>query len=173
MTAEAKYLSVQDLIKATVKQFATTKGGDRDELMGIANLTYAKIEKRWDGDLSKFSTWIRYNVWNAMLDHLRTEIGRLRRVPRTYVDDMDTAFTTPSPSDSQLKAMLDGLSKEARLVASLVVEDVPEITLFMRMRKRKNPTPSNYLYSIKEFLQDIGWSASEIATSFKEIKEAL
>ncbi len=173
---EANFEDVVKLIWDTIHKFERRYGigpfGDKDEMFSKACLIWVtKMNaKKYDATRSAFTTWTRLIVWGGLLEDVRTAIrhrntGQQPAVARLTDYDL-LGLTAP---EFNTVDFLDELSEDARMIAMLALDTPYEIYLNARLCGDQNDLQA----SIWDYLRGIGWTASQIRTSFEEVRSAL
>lgn len=163
------YDDVRDLIAKTVRQFVGRYGGDVVEMTSRASLLFMEAWAKWDMRRTTFQRFLRYYIWHAFLEEYRMAYTRNNRVRRNYIAVDGVAKKEASAFD--VSEFAGQLSKDAATVAMLLFETPMEIK--MSLIETGKDTPGQFRRAIKEYLQDLGWTAHAVARSFAEIKNAL
>ncbi len=164
------YLAVLKVIRHTCSKFVRQNGGDVDDAISIANEAFIRAYNKddFDGTKSSFATWIRSKVWYALLDEMRTRVGRTNRMPRVHIN-LDRVETEGPGFDTE--GFLGTLSEDARIVAEMVLRD--SVPLNLEVYGRGEYTPGNVVRGLKTVLKELGWSMDRITGSFEEIRTAV
>lgn len=160
------YSHVDLLIHDTVHKFKRRYGGDYSDLLSVAHEGFlgacGKFKK---GRKAKFSTYVRFIMWQWLLETQRRQINKESR-KRQLPEDFDVPCK-PSRSFCWRKFCFEN-SPDAVTVLKLVFDPPEEFS--QRNTRRRIP---QIRQAIVEYLTDIGWSIYRIAEAFDEIKEAL
>lgn len=174
-TLEDGFNKVRDLIFYQVHKFIRSYGGDFDDLFGDAQELFVIGHNQYlsgataTGMPLKFdyATTIRFEVWYGLFDKMRVNLTHKRIVPCVPLEDYDIPV---SQCEFDTEEFIDGLSKDARTVADLVLnppEDIFDVIL------EKGGTPRNYRSTIRAHLKANGWSSARVDAAFDEIKTVL
>jgi hypothetical protein len=164
---ELTYLDLEQYLAKIVGSFTRKHGGEYDEWMSLARELFVDAFYYHDPAKGSFEKTVGTFVWGRMLNYWQRQKDRARKRDKGYLLDNHPA-TIP---EFNVGEFLEDLSGDARDVVNLVLEDAPDLRVAMAWRKVKNPTQVRY--ALKEVLRDLGWTASRIAESFTEIREAL
>jgi len=156
------YEDLKNLLYQTAHKFQKMHGGDFEELVSIANLSFVEAYKSYSPEAGAITTWVRFCVWHNMLDHLDKEI----KSKRTRAEDKEQKITHHRP----LIDFLDDLSNESEQIINLVLSTPPELQTLIddtggeiKLMKK----------TISKYLQSIGWGRKKIKRAFVEIRDAL
>lgn len=154
------YRSVEGLLYSVVWKFHRAKGGDVDDLLGIAHEAYVDAYDTYDPDRGEFETWVVNKIHYRMLEDWRKRCVRHRALPRCEVNFDLMACGEKSP--------LDGLSEQAREVVEMVLTSDPRVTSRVAGRSR-HP----WRAALADVLVEAGWTVKQVAEAFAEVQEAL
>lgn len=182
LTAEQVLQKYSNLIYNEVHRFIRYKGGDWDELLSRAHVAFVNAQRRYlakgdrpdiGGGKWHMGGWIKFCVWNALLDHHRNDLKlNKRRVVETDLVNRscfggdavaDNAFAlsnVPERRRFQLEDMIKEISADARRVVEIAT------TL-----NERGPVAKRH--RLIEALQDLGWAGQRIVESFNEIREVM
>ena len=151
------YMMVDKQVHKICHRFQRQYGGEYDELVGDARLYYTEAVHAWDPDKGqKFSTWVQSRIWWRLLSKVRKRLTKL--YGRQQADDYDME-TVPERSSFDMDRFCGELSEDAATAARAAIHvDAPV---------------HGKLHAVMEYLFDLGWSATRIAESFREIVEAI
>jgi len=169
--SEMLYEKHVNLIRKIVWKFIKTMGLDSakfDEYFSKANLYYMLAATTYDGESSKFSTWIHIQIWNRLLrDHAKNkwEWERVKRLRERHIET-STCIHTRTP----IWWLLDELSEDSKFLVSLIWTGKLDDILF-----NNKGTPMRRTLLIKNvyrFLKHYGWNRVRIHRCFKNIKKS-
>lgn len=166
LNAEETYIEVENLIRKEVWRIIGKYGGDFDDLMTEASAIYlVAYDSFGTSSGTKFTTWLVNNLRWGLIDKVRNRINHERRF--SVIDDQQISknYRDWKPSD-----LIDELHEDAKLVAKLVLDTPEEI---MQVYMGKGGQPRNFRSTIRDYLIEMGWTASRISESFAEIRQAL
>lgn len=172
--AAKRYHEVERYIRSTCWKFHKRYGGELDELIADANLiftTYAGIWDEWERrGRMKFRIAICNMLWRRM--HYRGALRPARRAAKLKRHDLTEAdVATEDRNDFDVHEWAKTLSADAAFVVQAVMEVPIELRSYLMMREKN--TGLAFRSAVREYLKEMGWAASRIISSFKEIKEAL
>jgi hypothetical protein len=157
------------LICDTVHKFIRRYGGEYDELFANANTLYMQARQNYASDRgTKFSTWLRYYVWKNLLEELRHNVSRNKRLPRVSVELTTCSVKAPVEYDTEI--LLKRVSPEAAQVLRLILDAPSEVREAIAA---KGDQPRNWRSMLRSTLKDLGWTLDQIEDSFAEIWRAL
>lgn len=168
---DCTYDDVRGLIIDTACKFRDAYGGDLDELIGEAELIFVQRYRRREPGKGTFENWIRYKIWNGLLDEARKIAKRRVRAPMELADLDAVAAREPAPPWA-LAEFLGALGEDAAYVAGLALDPPIDVRLSAAQRHGEQ-NPRSIRLAVAEFLKDMGWAAGRIAESFNEIREVL
>ncbi len=165
------YFDVQNLIFDTVWKFQRQNGGDFDEMVAEANLIYMKCFISHNPNESQFSTWLRFTLWKGLINFRRFIREENKYMTIQYIEEIENFHLYPAPSYIPFWDLVSELSDDTKTIVSLILEP-PEIMQSAALRK--GTAPCNIKTALRIYLSYIlGWSASQIKDSFKEITAVL
>lgn len=162
------YHDVKGLIETLVTKFHRRCGGDREELVAIANVGYCKAYNDYNPALGAFTTAVWTYVWRELQGSLRhTMKHRLCRTGTAIAleeapDRVDDDFDQVSFAES--------LGEDARVVLWLIFDPPQDL---QATADAKGGHPLNLKSTVKQYLHDIGWGAKRIVESFTEVADVL
>lgn len=160
------FRSVEDLIREVVKKFVYKYRLDQEELMGTAHEIFMRAHDTYSTGKGSFEKWLKFLLWKILFEkHVRRPAMRHARTPIRHAE-MDL---TAAPTEFNMVDFIDGLSDDAQVVMSLVVDAPFDIALFMG----RDTSPQSHRNAIKELLAEYGWTLDRITESFLEIRQAL
>lgn len=157
------YQDVQKLICLTIWKFRAAHGGDFDEMMSVANLTFMKAFLSHDPDQASFVTWFHIKMNKALLELWRGNCQRAKfNLP---LED------SPAKSSRPFCELWSELSNDARTIVELLLE-LPESLQESILEKGTHtlhvkPALKTYLTTF------FGWSKKHITQTFQEIAEVI
>lgn len=172
---ETSYQEMRRVVGNTVHKFIQKygEGKDRADIESDAWLGYCQAYLSYDPEKTKaFSTWVVIKAWHAMLTGYRTRTIRWMKWSKTASIHKFDDNLPCNKERFNLADFLQGLSQEAQDVVMLAVAPCLDIKHNMVARGKSNSAPSLRI-AIKQFLQEIGWTADKIAECFEEVREAL
>lgn len=151
-------------IRKVVAWFKSQHGGDFDELLQEAELIFVDYYRHCTSELfeERYKQVIRWRL----LDNAKKIAKEHAR--RSGAD----LLTIPEPRHFDLPRFIEDLSEDAAEVATLVINPPQDVIHAARLKRGEHDTRS-LRGAVYDFLYDIGWAASRIAESIKEIREAL
>lgn len=157
---EACYARSLPLLLEVVRRFRRRYGGDRDELLSLANWLWLEAFRSWQPGRSPLAKRLGNQIWLGLLARKRQEAEREQLLLRETIDPDRIAI----PQRMRLGERLAELSTEAQQLARLVLE-----TDRMRQNCRNRPLADR----LTDWLLELGWTGKEIIKAFSEIQEAL
>lgn len=147
------YNDAEELIHNIARAFQRKYGGSLDDLIGEANLHFLAAYDSYDMDMGKgFDSWVRYVVWNRLLETARQNAKRRKILG----ERVDLSLVYREPSDFNLELFMDDLSEDATTVVRILFDT-------------ENQTDSQ----LRRYLNSMGWGISRIFQSFNEIARVL
>ncbi len=163
------YDDVQRLIHHTVNRFRRRNGGDRDELLSVANERFVAAYRKYDvRRKTRFTTWVSNSIWYGLQTHQRRE-HPLRKGKRI---DLTLELLPERKLTDRLEELVSGLSEDAQFVTKLAINPPEEVRLVARCGRGEN-TPDGLRRGIRLYLREIGWDAERIELAFEEVRESL
>ena len=155
------YQDVQKLIHHAAHRFQRAHGGEMDEMVSVANLTFMKAFISHDESKASFITWFHIKMNKAFLELWR---GNCRRAH----DPLPEVSVKPDRAFCEL--LLD-LSHDARTIVELLLE-LPD-TLQENILE-KGPAPLHVKPALRIYLKTFfGWSDTHVLETFREIAEVV
>lgn len=151
------YQSVHKMIWGMVHKYHRRYGGDRDELMSLANLCFMEAVDTWEPTRGALTTHVYWRVYYG----LRSEARRLWKQGgfiNANRDNDETALVARRSFD--LEHFLAELSDDARAVALAALD----------LGNPKRPLRPE---DLAQLLAEAGWAGAEILKCFNEIRKAL
>lgn len=162
------FFDLEGLIKSVARKFADRYRMDRDDCISMA---YEAFVESFGGGFNPkrgtFTTYVMTRVRHKLLEAHRTF---MRRIILGKITEYDPLLLEATNGDQRVSDLLDDLSKDARIVANLVIDAPREIVHTMIV---DNHNPIKTRKAVVEYLGDIGWMSDRITESFSEIAEAL
>lgn len=168
LAAETSYHDVRKLVQKEVSCFVKARPGfPYDQAVSAAGLAYARAYRSYDPDRAAFTTWVAQKVRGGLLDQVEADarVWSRERGHARIPDDV------PEPEGWTVREFLEGLSDDAQQVVLLVFDQPIEVSVSLAQMGGESPV--NVRSAVREFLGDLGWTAGRIASTFREIKEAL
>jgi hypothetical protein len=170
--ASVSYHDVEKLIHYICGMFNRRFGGDYEEQVSEANVTYQKVYLSFDPAKGSFTNLLCQSIWRRLTSLNRKGMRHYTLSLDAYDGDnclMD-GLADPTPPATRAKELLEDLSPDARLVAGLVISPPDAIET---IAKGKGGFPANWSSTVRAYLRDMGWATARIAESFDEIRRAL
>lgn len=142
----------------------------RQDYWSVAQEAYCRAYHSYDPRAgTKFSTWVGYVVWKALLSERRKEARYCNTVKQTLLPEQ-----APAPC-FDVEEFLRGLSDDARLVAEVALTAPLDLRLVHSQQGRRadSTEPRGARRALFQLLRELGWNMRRIAASFREIREAL
>lgn len=165
------YADYEKLIYATVKRFMDRYGGDFQEMLCEANYAFMKAFYAWDAGRAKFSTLLVWCIWNALKTLRNNKIKDETRCP-VHIDaeNDDGKSLAGNLQDVTFEYNFENLTSDARDVMNLIL-NAPD-DLFDAVIA-KGGQPRNWRSTLREYLEDMGWTRRRIMQSFIELRSAV
>lgn len=172
------YRDVEYLIHHICHLFKEKHGGDFDDLLDVANQVFMDVYRGFREGSAPFTSYLSTCVYRRLLDEKRRSM-RIKTISisgsgrkNDYEEGRgDIQLEDKStPTSSPLNDLLDGLSEDAKVIVSLVLETPPEIA---KIIEGKGGHPKNVRSTIRQHLTEMGWAYTRIAESFQEIGQVL
>lgn len=172
------YLDVEKMIYAVVNEFHGTFGGDWDEYVAEANLTFKQVYDSYDPTKGALTNVLWTSIWRKLTKVNRKNI-RSRAFHKVSLDAADGNYNTLAAHiqdrpdctfDFVAFAAAAKLTEDAKTVIGLVLDPPEKVE---KVAKAKGDLPMNWRSTLREYLRDIGWAAARISESFEEVREAL
>lgn len=166
-SAARAFVKVQALIIYVAEKFQKDYGGDLDELIAEANFGFVSLYKKYDLSLQKLEHYMRFRIYQFLLDRCRKEQRAKRLFPkRDFEFDLAEA-----PERDGLRfdrdEFLAKVDRHRRGDAAKVVD-----TLFSG-DYLSYPSPTKARVALQNHLKKRGWTQWRIAHTFEEIRGAV
>lgn len=136
------------------------------DLVSEAHIIYVEQVERYDKTRgTALSSWVYTKVWFGLMSYVRRGFKRPPHV------ELEEAPEPATPPDLFLHDLRDELSADARTVVSLLLDSGRDFSLLCKWNRAR--TRTSMLKTLREHLEDIGWSAEQIGEAFDEIRDAL
>jgi DNA-directed RNA polymerase specialized sigma24 family protein len=172
----AEYINCVRLMHKTVHLFIRHVGLPwwlHDELFSQANLHFMIAAESYDGQSSKFSTWLCIQIWGRLLKDLQNRRRDYRAIKFRYhawteTDEDDSPSWHPISHDRRFQHIewMDELQPDARLL----IEMVRAGDLDLNKIGRNHRIALRYVF---QFLRKEGWSRVRIHRCFKNLQMLL
>lgn len=168
MTAmEQTYDDVKQMIFQLAHLHQKHWGGEKDDIIGEANLAFVKAYKTFDPNKGVlFVTYLHKVITNS----LRT-YERRRRVQLNIIEKGKERSHRRDGFD--LRGLLEGLSEDAQLLVKVLCLPPPEVRLQAKGRGFGLESHRSMFCAAKDFLRSLGWGRKRLARVCGEVKAAL
>ncbi len=172
------YKDMQGLIFETCWRYWKQHGGNIDDLIGQANLSFIRAVDSHNETQSKLTTWIVVCIKNDLRNYM---IKEYKHTHIASIDDEDVYdyqnITTPNNSFSVIE-LLDEMEKDAHIILQLFLETPKEVIDNVlvegkQMNRIQRHMKSSMKKRLRNRLRQMGWTLQRIAKSFNDIKEAI
>lgn len=164
MASEETYQEVEMLVYDTAHKFVRRYGGEIDETIAEANAHYMAAYDTYDENKGSFSSWVRFRIWNGLMETVRK---RLMRKARCAPVEIDLSLQPVSPSHFHLFEFMDELSEDSQEVVSVIIQ-TPGVVFREEGGDSKSPRDT-----LRTYLKKLGWGAFRITECFQEIAAVL
>lgn len=169
------YEDLSHVLDTTAGGFARRFNQDYEEARSFANLVFVQEYPRYLANpVQAFDTWLRYTVWNQLIDNLRKSMAKQRQPEGGWVTGnealamvADRASVDP---EERMEELTESLSEDARLIAKLVINPPEEIEQKVEERGGK---PGNTRKVIRHYLKKQGWSSARVSNAYEEIRGSI
>ena len=167
------YEDVRHVLDTTAGGFAKKFGQDYEESRAFADLVFVQEYPRYLANpTQELETWLRYCVWNQLIDLLRESFAKRRRPEGGWVTGGEAlamvADPRPDATQDRMEDLTEGMSADARLVALLAVDLPAEIQSEIEERGGK---PGNTRKVIRQYLKTTkGWTSARVSKAYEEIR---
>jgi hypothetical protein len=156
---EMTYSDVERLLPYLVNKFMNhyrVAARFREDLYSAALESFTTAYSSYAPERGTFSHWVRYKAWMGMLQ----ELNRWRK---RILAEGDPEIV-PNREPRLIERVLHEVGDDARTVVRLIVARAPA----------KCPrTAATHKHAVTQILYDLGWTATRVVESFREIREAL
>lgn len=162
------YEQVRLLIHHTINKFAAKREVSADLFEEHINTWFmiAKLDFNPEHFKSSFTNYLVWVVNKGCYDVLRDWARRDRIVKWHPLTDL----YTQTPKGFDALELIRDMTEDSKTVVMLVIKTPPGLADII---EREGGKPKQYRECIMEYLDGLGWAASRITQSFKEITEAL
>lgn len=158
------YLRLEKWLDCIARDFQITHGGDLEELRSEANVGLVASYPKYDANVSTPMTFFTVTVWRHLLNYHRKESTQvLSGFNSRLLADIETQPPTICDGSPDY---LEALSETGKLVVDLVI-DPPD---YFQDQTLEN-TPVSWRKAIRTHLRNLGWTWTEIKTTFAELRE--
>lgn len=166
-SAAKAFAKVQALIIYVAEKFQKDYGGDLDELIAEANFGFVSLYKKYDLSLQKLEHYMRYRIYQFLLDRCRKEQRAKRLFPQRDFE-FDLAEAPDREGGGFDKAeFLDRVDRKRKADVGRVVDTLFSGDYF------GYPSPTKARVALQGHLKKKGWTQWRIAHTFEEIREAV
>lgn len=159
------YEDVKKLIYGIIHNHQKKYGGDFEELLAECNLSFIGCYNSYKPEKARFSTYVYWCTKMTLLESVR-KAGRHSRVKMMETEDMKDFIKRKSKYD-RLTHLKD-LSDDASLVAESILNPSLDIKVTLKNLGVMH-TPKRMHYSVRVFLEELGWDEERIEKAFLEI----
>lgn len=152
MNTEVLYDRLNKLIFKTVHQFKKQHGGDLDDLISQANLSFVEACRTHKPEKSQITTWVRNRIWWDLEEMRRQHVREAKRMTC-----LSASFEQPIKFDTD-RLIRQDLTHDAGQAVKTVLG-------FGKKKQRKKHLVFHLLNS--------GWSGQRVVSTFQEIREAI
>lgn len=166
------YEDMQNLVYEAAWKFYYIHGGDIDDLIGQANLSFIRAVDSHDESRSKLTTWICVCIKNDLRNNMKNEYKQTH-LTHISIDDENNYLDIPTPdSDSfSIIELLDEMERDAHIILQLFLETPKEIIIdVLNEGKQINHIQGYVRKRLRNRLRQMGWTIKRITEAFNEIK---
>lgn len=164
---EQTYLDVEKLIKKVVWDFKKRYGGDFQELLGDAELTFVMAYKNWKKDGEKFTTYLCKSIKNNLLKKYQEQRNSIEAHPLMDIEAAAKDY------HKGMCDFLDSFTGDTLYIAQTVT-DPDKFTAIYKAYKHISSYQLKDRYCIIQHLnKDLKWSQTRIKSAFNEIKKII
>lgn len=159
------FADMKDFLHRLVGKFITRHGGDWDDYLSFAYMTFLESFARFNPSKGSFHKFVSTRVWYRLMEERRegARKHKCRRIGEVCPD------TLPTRRTFSWVELMDSLSEDGQTVIRLTFgKDVAVAVAGMRQNR-----PDTIRHAIREVLTDIGWDEDRITSSFDEILDVL
>jgi len=163
---EAQYKDCVNLLHKTVWEFISHTGlspREHEELFSQANLYFMVATQSYNNKDTKFSTWVRIQVWGRLL---KAYVENQREWERRHQPKMKERVRGLYPRPKLPIDLMDELSEDSKILITMLFEDEMDFNKLIHESK----IGIQYVF---RFLRDKGWSRVRIHRCFKDLKRLL
>lgn len=173
------YEDVELLIYKVVNKFHRRFGGDPEEYIAEANLTFQRVYRAYNPALGSFGNVLWTSVWRRLSNinrrninarqNCRVSLDAAKNEANDRGETLAANYPDPRPPAARAMEMLEALSPDARAVAALVFDPPDKVA---RTAEEKGGQAANWRSTLRAYLAELGWAAARITESFDEIRRA-
>lgn len=166
------YNDMQGLIFETTWKYWRIHGGDIDDLIGQANLSFIRAVDSHDGSRSKLTTWIGVCIQQDLRNYMVNEYKQTHPIS---IDDENFNLDIRASNNSfSVMELLDEMEKDALTILQLFLETPKEIIMdILEEGKQMNHIQGHLRGRLRNRCRQMGWTIERIKKSFNEIKKAI
>lgn len=163
-----RWIDHQDDLITLCNQFASKYGEDPEDTLDLGISCFYEAHMRYSPEKGEYLSWMKGRVWLNLLDGLRKKQYRNATLKRSGID-----LTLLGRQELQFdrEGLENILSKDAKLVLSLVLDCPPEI---LNAIASGNGSDGTWRKTIINHLKSTHkWKMPRVSEAFEEIKEAI
>lgn len=157
-TIDEAYARCHHLIKYSVRGFLKRHGGDPEETLARANLSFLEAYYDHHPERGTFGKRVCFLAWCYMMDGYRADLNYQNRYPKS---EAEPRHLSSRPPGFDLERFTSELSEDAQQALQVAL-DLPG-----KGRGR------SWQQTLVEALSAQGWTGARIVESIQEIREAL
>ena len=179
----ATYEDMQNLIFETAWKHWRRHGGDIEDLVGQANLSFIRAVDSHDESKSELTTWIvvcinqdlrNYMVREYRQTHISIIDEKIKRSHLSVSDEGEHLDIQDSYNTISVMELLDEMEKDAHTILQLFLETPKEVIMnVLEEGKHMNHLQGYMRRRLRNRLRQMGWTINRIKKSFNEIKAAI
>jgi len=163
---EETYWDVYPLIMFVSHRFRERYNGEFEEWLSEANLIFMQCYYKFDP--SKGVAFNKYLTY--MLNIKLTGVARDFAIHKAQAKIVwNREKDRVAPQQHLVERIWDDLSEDAKEVMQVIIDIPTDIKFTVLDRPATEPKGEKYAFCIAEFLEDTGWTLSEVLTTFREI----
>jgi RNA polymerase sigma factor (sigma-70 family) len=171
--AAETYRDIEKMIFDICYRFRKQYGdalGSFEDLVGEANVAFMEAYRRYDPAYARFTTWLYWRVFGALMDKLRQVAARNARHPTVGMSKEIESTLVRSRHTDRVDKMISDASDDAAQVLRLIRELPADMELSIRQMGGR-ATPKRVVRALSEYLRDLGWTSERIGDAIDELRE--
>ena len=179
----ATYEDMQNLIFETAWKYWRRNGGDIEDLVGQANLSFIRAVDSYDESKSELTTWIvvcinqdlrNYMVREYRQTHISIIDEKIKHSHLSVSNEGEHLDIQDSYNSISVMELLDEMEKDAHIILQLFLETPKEVIMNVLEEGRHMNHLQGYMRRrLRNRLRQMGWTIERIKKSFNEIKAAI
>ncbi len=165
------YKDMQGLVFETTWKYWRVHGGDIDDLIGQANLSFIRAVDSYNENIAELTTWISVCIKQDLRNYM---VKEYKQTHISINDESSNHDIRDSNNSFSVIELLDEMEKDAHIILQLFLETPKDIiTNVLEEGKQMNHLQGYMRKRLKNRLRQLGWTLLRIQKSFNEIKATI